>query len=106
MEKYAKTCARIEERIGTVAMPTVIETEDFYEGEDKSEKSEPNMIAIAMKKAKVLVLLVSKKQTTNARKGGNRRSSTRYYAAKNVGFTFTRGGHRGRTSSTVYFQGT
>jgi hypothetical protein len=48
VEKYAKTCARIEERIGTVAMPTVIETEDFYEGEDKSEKSETNVVTDSM----------------------------------------------------------
>jgi hypothetical protein len=42
VEKYAKTCLHIEDRLGTVAMPvampTVIETEDLYEGKDESSK--------------------------------------------------------------------
>jgi hypothetical protein len=101
VEKYAKACERIEDRIGTVAMPTVIETEDFYEGEGKSE---PNMITDSEEEGENTS--IEEVDNTNGRKGRNRRSSTRNYAIKNVGFTFTRGGSRGRTSSTIYFQGT
>jgi hypothetical protein len=44
VKKYAKTCERIKERIGTVAMPTVIETEDFYINEDEKVDNETNII--------------------------------------------------------------
>jgi hypothetical protein len=45
VEKDAKTCLRIEDRIGTVAMPTVIEAEDLYDGKDENVvKNETNVV--------------------------------------------------------------
>ncbi len=60
MEKYAKTCVLIEDRLGTVAMPTVIETEDLYNREDESE---PNIITDSEEEGETTTIEETEKQT-------------------------------------------
>ncbi len=60
VEKFSKTCTRIEERLRTVAMPTVIETEDLYE---RGEESEPNTITDSEEEGETTTIEETEKQT-------------------------------------------